>query len=97
MKAGTYVLATKYKDGDPCDHWFVGFYKGSWYNGSSKRHGVVDGKGVLVRYNGFRRVQKITKEEGNHLIKNKDNMILAKSVWHVLRLFRKEAKLQIGE
>jgi len=26
MKHGDYVLATKYRDGDPQDHWAVGFY-----------------------------------------------------------------------
>ena len=62
---GDYVLATKYFDGDPCDHFFVGFVSGyTWH----RRYLVVDGNGVVQRQNGFRRAERITIEEGRQLV-----------------------------
>ena len=58
---GDYVLATKYDDGDPGDHYCTGFYVGSFRD----RHLVADSNGGLYRYNGFRRIEKIEPDEGN--------------------------------
>jgi len=51
---GDYVLATKYSDGDPLDHWAVGFYDGTTEH-MRPRHHVIDGDGQRFRVNGFRR------------------------------------------
>lgn len=61
---GDYVLATKWNDGDPGDHWGVGFYDGE-RNG---RHYVIDSAGEQIRGNGFRRVGRITPEIGKWLL-----------------------------
>jgi hypothetical protein len=67
MKKGEYVLATKWSDGDPQDHWFVGFYDG---DGKNDRHMVVDNDGRQGRMNGFRKVKKISANRGKFLLEN---------------------------
>lgn len=62
---GDYVLATKYSDGDPCDHFCVGFISCVTHHG---RYLVVDNEGQNQRENGFRKVGKITREEGSVLV-----------------------------
>ena len=62
---GDYVLATKYNDGDPCDHFYVGFVSGYTHHG---RYLIADNDGNNQRGNGFRRVEKITQEEGHKLV-----------------------------
>lgn len=66
LQKGDYVLATKWSDGDPRDHFYVGFYKESYNEGL--RHLIVDENDNLVRGNGFRRVEAITAEEGKALV-----------------------------
>lgn len=62
---GDYVLATKYGDGDPCDHFYVGFVSGyTWH----QRYMIVDNDGNNQRGNGFRRVEKLTADEGRQLV-----------------------------
>lgn len=64
IEAGDYVVATKWADGGLSDHWCVGVYdceKGG-------RHFVKDANGKQFRFNGFRRVQKITPEESRWLL-----------------------------
>lgn len=61
---GDYVLATEYSDGAPYDPWEVGFYDGE----RDGRHHVVDEKGSTSRLNGYRRVLKITPQEGEWLL-----------------------------
>jgi hypothetical protein len=68
LKKGDYVLATKYNDGDPEDHWCVGYYD-SMTSHTSPRYLVVDGNGKHFRANGFRRAEKITQEVGAWLIR----------------------------
>lgn len=68
LKKGDYVLATKYDDGDPCDHFCVGFYRDPLVKGTNIRHNIVDSDGNLIRGNGFRRAEVITKEEGEALV-----------------------------
>ena len=82
MKKGDYVLATKYSDGDPNDHWYVGMYDRE----DGGRHYVTDGEGNQARGNGFRRVKKISSYRGNWLIANaKQIQQSGKSVWWWLR------------
>ena len=91
---GDYVLATKYQDGDPNDHFCVGFYRDmTWHS----RFNIVfmpeggdlwDDKN-LVRHNGFRRAECIPKEEGDFIVFNIKNIeARTNSVWAWLRLFR---------
>jgi hypothetical protein len=60
---GDYVLATKYADGDPCDHFHVGFFREML----GDRFLVDDGKGQLARANGFRRCERISARVGHAL------------------------------
>jgi len=69
LQKGDYVLATKYVDGDPQDHWAVGFYE-SLTAHEPPRHNIVDSNGKLFRGNGFRRVKKISAERGEWLLQN---------------------------
>lgn len=64
-EVGDYVLATKYGDGDPCDHFFVGFVSEYTHHG---RYLIVDNEGVNQRANGFRRVERLTADEGRKLV-----------------------------
>ena len=64
FEPGDYVLATKWDDGDPGDHYCIGFYVGSF----GYRHLVADSNGALYRYNGFRRIEKVSPEEGTWMV-----------------------------
>jgi hypothetical protein len=84
-KIGDYVLATKYRDGDPGDHFVVGFYSGSFSNGHETRHDIVDADGKKFRGNGFRRVAMIGADRGAWIVKNAaliESFRNRFSVWH---------------
>jgi hypothetical protein len=67
LQIGDYVLATKWHDGDPCDHFVVGYLKQILpYN--PPRYDVCDSEGKSFRGNGFRRAEKITQEEGTFML-----------------------------
>lgn len=85
MKKGDYVVATKYHDGDPKDHFAVGFYDSmTWHN----RYNIVWENGELVRGNGFRKVKKIPAEIGAAIVQNIKNIERrSNSVWAWVRLF----------
>ncbi len=84
-KIDDYVLATKYDDGDPNDHWFVGFLHGFTESG---RYLVADNHGRDQRAGGFRRAEKITGHEGRVIL----NQAKAgyQSVWDLLAEIRKK-------
>lgn len=90
MEIVDYILATKYSDGDPQDHWAIGFYAGltnpaKYIN--TPRYDVVDANGNQFRGNGFRRVQKISKERGAWMLKQaKEIETSGLSVWHFLNV-----------
>lgn len=63
-QVGDYVLATKWSDGDPCDHFYVGFVSGVTHHGKFL---IVDNDGNNQRGNGFIRAEKITEDEGRIL------------------------------
>jgi hypothetical protein len=66
LRQGDYVLATKFADGDPCDHFCVGFVtRVAELDG---RIFVGDGKCVSFRANGFRRAEVISPEEGAAIV-----------------------------
>lgn len=64
LNKGDYVLATKWRDGDPADSWGIGFYDGM-RGGNIVRHYVLDADGQQLRTNGFRRVERISQSEGD--------------------------------
>lgn len=84
---GDYVVATKYEDGNPSDHWAVGFYAG--LTNATKydppRFDVVDSNGNQFRGNGFRKMQKVSKEKGAWMLENARAIELSgQTVWHFL-------------
>lgn len=82
MKKGDYVLATKYSDGDPQDHWYVGMYDRE----VGGRHYVTDGDGNQARGNGFRRAKKISADRGAWLLANAKQIEQSgKSIWWWVR------------
>jgi len=71
LHKGDYVLATKYQDGDPKDHFCVGFFNGMLIDNKGKeteRYMVIDGAGANFRGNGFRRCEKIRGDVGELLV-----------------------------
>ena len=69
VSIGSYVLATKYSDGDPMDHWAIGVYSGiNALHYNPPRYSVVDDEGNNFRGNGFRRIKKISAERGKWLL-----------------------------
>lgn len=88
LKKGDYVLATKYSDGDPGDHFVVGFYDSILPKVGGDRHMVVDSEGKQFRGNGFRRVAKISARRGEWIIRHLKLIEDARdrfSVWHWFR------------
>lgn len=84
VKIGDYVLATKYDDGDPGDHWACGFVASIMDQYDPPRYDVVDNNQVSFRGNGFRKVERITLWMGKQLIAIGDKMVWAgKSVWDI--------------
>lgn len=68
---GDYVLATKYSDGDPGDHWALGFYSGELEpinKMSEPRYMVKDNAGNNIRGNGYQRIARIRQDVGNWLL-----------------------------
>ena len=90
---GDYVLATKYADGDPCDHFYVGFFREMLvdrYGKTTDRYLVDDGKGQLARANGFRRCERISQRVGTALCAAMPIIgdVRGKSVWYWRRHVR---------
>lgn len=85
LKKGDYVVATKYEDGDPKDHFCVGFFDSmTWHN----RYNIIDGDGKLFRGNGFRKAKKISRETGAEIILHiTDIEENDKSVWSWVNQF----------
>lgn len=82
VKKGDYVLATKWGDGDPQDHWCIGFFS----HMLGDRYVLVDDKGVLFRTEGFRRAKRISTERGKWLLDNVKWIELSgKSMWWWVR------------
>ena len=83
LKSGDYVLATKYSDGDPGDHWAVGFFVGMLPKAGGDRFKVADEDGKLFRGNGFRRAEKISAERGQWLLERaKEIESSIQSLWN---------------
>ena len=92
-QVGDYVLATKYQDGDTCDHFCIGWISGFLFKGNGFRFDVIDNNGKLFRGNGFRRAKVITSEAGTYLLNHFRDMEQAEiSVWGWLVIAAKELK-----
>lgn len=88
LKIGDYVLATKYSDGDPKDHFCVGFFNGMTGH-TVKRYEVVDDKGINFRGNGFRRCERISGNTGAILV---SCISLIEQSWHSVWYWKKHPK-----
>lgn len=87
LKVGDYVLACKYSDGDPKDHFCIGFYSGSYDHFGSTRYIVKDEDGKPFRSNGFRAVKRISHARGLFLVSNIKTIEKSNhNVWHWLRV-----------
>jgi hypothetical protein len=92
LKAGDFVLATKYSDGDPKDQWSVGIYSYS----ENGRLFVVDDNRQSLRCNGFRRAKKISQERGRFLLEFKEHIEkFDRSLWWWVRCSMKKAGLNL--
>ncbi len=88
IERGAYVIATKYSDGSFMDQWAIGFYDQEQVN----RHFVLNADGQQFRASGFRKVKKITKEEGDFLKDNIPSFPSRKqNIWTLLRDFRNKS------
>jgi len=85
---GDYVVATKWSDGDPNDHFCIGSFKSmTWHN----RYNIVDDHGELFRHNGFRKVRKINEEVGAELVAHINEIQKSNiSVWDWVDKFENE-------
>lgn len=93
IQKGDYVLATRWRDGDPKDPWAVGFYDGS--DGADKfpRHYVLNNAGIRIRHKGFARIKKISAKRGAWLLENSNDLELSgRSLYGALRMPMREAQ-----
>jgi hypothetical protein len=76
LPAGTYVLATKYSDGDPGDAWGVGYYLESFKFAADGelRHRVIDNDGrYLYGPKGFKLIRSGLQDDvGAWLVEHAD-------------------------
>ena len=90
LKQGDYVVATKYSDGDPADHFCVGFFR-DMTNHDEPRYNIVSSDGELFRGNGFKRAMRINKELGEMITAKFETIERSDvSVWKWVRQFKKE-------
>lgn len=88
VNPGSYVVATKYADGDPSDQFCIGFYDRTFSDGFSTRHLVVDNYGKKFRNNGFRRIARVSRKRGAWMVAHIwliEAMGNRFSVWHWYR------------
>ena len=94
LKQGDYVLATKWNDGDPHDHWYVGFLRDKTDHG---RYNIVDNDGKLQRGNGFRKAQRITADVGKFILDHMDEIQYGnKSLWWWKRYAKEQVSTKSG-
>lgn len=89
IEKGDYVLATKYADGCPQDHFAVGFFSEML---REDRFVVVDDKGVPFRASGFRRVAKISAGCGAFIVDHMREIECSdRSLWSIKRFWKQLA------
>lgn len=74
LSKGDYVVATKWQDADPNDHWCVGFYDRMLPKKSGDRYMIHDSQGHQFRQNGFRWAKKISKNRGEFLLNMREEI-----------------------
>ena len=85
MEKGAYVLATKYSDGDPKDHFCIGVFEGK-IDYQDGRYLVVGKNSNHFRNNGFRKCVEISQNDGLVLFSIfKEIQQSEISLWHWLR------------
>lgn len=97
LPVGTYVLATKYDDGDPGDAWGVGYYLESFEHPSGKvRHRVIGDDGsYLYGPKGFVRMRAgLTNDVGRWLVEN--SAVLERSPPGTINLWMMLTELAFG-
>ncbi len=85
LKPGDYVVATKYRDGDPGDQFCIGIYAGVYDHYGTARHLVVDNEGKQFRANGFREVRRVSRKRGEWMVRHLayiEARMNRFSVWH---------------
>jgi len=88
LKKGDYVVATKWQDGDPGDHFCIGIYDGFYDHYGETRHLIVDRNGNNFRKNGFRRVARVGVRRGEWMVRHLSYIEAMKDrfrVWHWYR------------
>jgi hypothetical protein len=82
---GDYVLATKYGDGDPGDHWCIGWLARAYDLFGETRYIVVVAPppqpSTPYRATGFRRCERITKEFGEWAVAH--TRMIEQSRWSI--------------
>lgn len=87
LQKGDYVVATKYKDGDPRDAFCVGFFESMLF----ERFIIINDNGEKFRANGFRRAKKVRADVGAKIVSNiKQIELSGRSVWSWVRQFERE-------
>lgn len=96
MKKGDYVVATKYKDGDPNDPFCVGFFYKKIRQDPPKSI-VTDANGIAVHANGYRRVKKISPDVGAKIVANIAEIEKSGvSVWRWVKTFESSDAIDMG-
>ena len=98
IEIGAYVLATKYADGDPQDHFVVGYFTGTLPKSGGDRYMVADAEGRQFRGNGFRRIKVVSPEVGAEIVRRMPEIGASSySAWHWERLISRDiAKAKSG-
>lgn len=71
LEVGDYVLASKYRDGDPNDPWFVGFIKQIIRCEDYDKYKIADEDGNLLYSSMLARAERIGKANGHQLVRCK--------------------------
>ena len=70
-RIGNYVIATQYHEGNPNDHFAVGWLLDEIYDHDGElRYVVVDDEGLPFRNNGFRRCIRISARRGQWFVEH---------------------------
>lgn len=82
IKIGDHVLATKWHDGDPNDHWAMGRVTEIIRDSDNVRYMIADIMGQNIRGGGFRRAQKISSARSQWIWdRQKTFESSGKSIW----------------
>lgn len=86
LPPGTYVLASKWSDGDPCDPFALGILGDPYFG----RHLVYDLEGKCIYGGGFRKIREITPEQADKvwpILQTISDVPGSPSIWEVFDSF----------